>query len=256
MISKRVIVESIAILLIAGGIASSQVIFPGGEPGATALTGSEVVLGNQNGTTVDITLNQIKTFVGTGGGGSGCSNCVLTFDGRPGPAVTLQSSDVTNALGFAPLLSSNNLSDLTNVTTARTNLGLGTSALTSTGTSGATVGLLNTNNTYSGTSNFTGTTSSSRHTYNTNTTLSSLTDNYVCGDVSGGAITLTMPPNTIVNGTTIGIKDCKRQAATHTLTIAGNSGQTIDGSATVSITTNGQALLLVWNSTDNDWNLY
>lgn len=256
MIEKRVFVEAVAFLLIAAGIAYSQVIFPGGEPGATALTGSEVVLGNQNGTTVDISLNQIKTFVGSGGGGSGCSNCVLTFDGRSGPAITLQSTDVTNALGFAPLLTSNNLSDLTNVATARTNLGLGTSAVTSTGTSGATVGLLNTNNTYSGTSDFTGTTASSRHTYNTDTTLSNLTDNYVCGDVSGGPITLTMPPNTIVNGTTIGIKDCKRQAATHTLTIAGNVGQTIDGSVRIAITTNGQALLLVWNSTDNDWNLY
>ena len=48
------------------------------------------------------------------------------------------------------LIASNNLSDLGNVTTARTNLGL------TIGTSGATVPLLNGANTHSGASNFTG----------------------------------------------------------------------------------------------------
>lgn len=49
----------------------------------------------------------------------------------------------------AVLLNSNNLSDLTNTTTAQSNLGLGTAATQNTGTSGVTIGLLNGANTWS-----------------------------------------------------------------------------------------------------------
>lgn len=250
---KRVIIEVAVFSLILAGIAGAQTVFPGGYSQGTALTGTEQFLASQNGQPVDITAAQIKTFVGSGGGG--CSPCVTSFDGRNG-SVSLGSTDVTNALGYTPLKPSNNLSDILSAATARTNLGLGTAAVQATGTSGAAIGLLNGNNTYSGTSNFAGTTISSRRTVNASTTLSATTDNYVCGDVSGGAITLTLPPNTITNGTTIGINDCKRQSGTHTLTIAANVGQTISGSASIAITTNGGAILAVWNSTDNDWNLF
>jgi LVIVD repeat-containing protein len=51
----------------------------------------------------------------------------------------------------------NNLSDLNNATTARTNLGLGTAATQNTGASGATIPLLNGNWTASGTDTFTNT---------------------------------------------------------------------------------------------------
>lgn len=57
----------------------------------------------------------------------------------------------------ASLKKAANLSDLTNVVTARSNLGLGTAATQNTGTSGATIPLLNGDNIYSGSSNFTGT---------------------------------------------------------------------------------------------------
>ncbi len=54
------------------------------------------------------------------------------------------------ALGASYLTPANNLSDLGNPTTARTNLGLGTAALANTGISGATIPLLNGANTWSG----------------------------------------------------------------------------------------------------------
>lgn len=64
--------------------------------------------------------------------------------------------------GLGDLKSTENLSELSDISTARTNLGLGTSATEDVGTTGDVIGKLNTNNTvsgnntYSGTSSFTG----------------------------------------------------------------------------------------------------
>jgi hypothetical protein len=70
-----------------------------------------------------------------------------------GNAGNVLSNDGTNLLWSAPaggaLIASNNLNDLTSITTARTNLGLNSAATFSVGTSGNTVPLLNTANTWS-----------------------------------------------------------------------------------------------------------
>jgi hypothetical protein len=58
-------------------------------------------------------------------------------------AVTTALATKQTALGYSPLNPANNLSDVANVSTALTNLGLGTAATKNTGTSGGTLCLLN-----------------------------------------------------------------------------------------------------------------
>lgn len=61
--------------------------------------------------------------------------------------------------GFGDMQGANNLSELTNTVTARTNLGLGTASVLSIGTSDTTVPVLDGSNTHSGSNTFTGTSS-------------------------------------------------------------------------------------------------
>ena len=58
------------------------------------------------------------------------------------------------ATAIGALSATNNLSDLTSLSTARANLGLGSAAIRSTGTSGATIPLLNGANAWSGVQSF------------------------------------------------------------------------------------------------------
>ena len=138
----------------ASGNASETTALP---PGVTATTPSTSPCDNS---TLIATTAYVTACGGGGGGGA-----VTSVFGRTG-AVAAQSGDYTFAqIGSTPttvagygitnaLVTTNNLSDLTNASTARTNLGLGTAALANTGTSGATVPLLNASNTFGGTQTF------------------------------------------------------------------------------------------------------
>lgn len=71
-----------------------------------------------------------------------------------GALVWVDASDIP---GIGDMIGSNNLSELTNFATARTNLGLGTAAVANVGTSGDVVGKLNANVTWSGNNTQSGT---------------------------------------------------------------------------------------------------
>lgn len=65
-------------------------------------------------------------------------------------------------------------------------------------------------------------------------------------DTSGGDVTLTLPPAAGVSGHKL---DVKKVNASHTLTVDADGAETIDGSATVSWSTNNQSYSIVSDGT-------
>lgn len=130
----------------------------------------------------------------------------------------------------------------------------GTACRATTGTTGHTLGFLDTGNTYSGMQVFNGGVAVARRTVAVNTTVLA-SDQEVCGDVTSGVLTLTLPA-TPVSGERFIFTDCKRHADTNGLTIAANAGQTIALAATITITGKGSSIGVTWNAQDNDWNVH
>jgi hypothetical protein len=103
------------------------------------------------------------TPLATGIAANGNANCTASSGGGatiPSTTDLIKGNGSGNGAdsGIVPSnvsLDSNNLSDLTSESTARTNLGLGTAATQNTGISGATLPLLNAANTFSATNIFT-----------------------------------------------------------------------------------------------------
>ncbi len=97
-------------------------------------------------------LDQLRITDVGGAIGFYLDNIVLQAQGT---TISTPIEGITQAQGDARYAQrGNNLSDLASAPTARTNLGLGTSAIVNTGTSGATIPLLNGANTHSGLATF------------------------------------------------------------------------------------------------------
>ncbi|MCM2352216.1 MAG: hypothetical protein NDI63_01275, partial [Pseudobdellovibrio sp.] len=136
------------ILSVAPGSTSATILTRWVSTLSDALTAGHIYVGNASGTATDVALTGDATISDTGnlqlisvGSGvtSGTQYTKVTVDGkgRVTSGAQLASSDVITALGYTPadnaasgtyLRRANDLSDLASVSTARTNLGLGTFA--------------------------------------------------------------------------------------------------------------------------------
>lgn len=118
--------------------------------------------GLTNGTRIDVSnVDASASDVITAGAGTTISGNSTYTVGFGRDVWFIYNSSLTewflDANTGSALLSTNNLSDLSSASSARTNLGLGTSATVNTGTSGSTIPLNNGGFTQSGTVNFTST---------------------------------------------------------------------------------------------------
>jgi hypothetical protein len=101
--------------------------------------------GTGGGAVQTLCISNGSTWVPLGDGVPSGSDVLPTQTGNSGKFLTTDGSIASWATvpGGGDLISTNNLSDLDNVTTARNNLGLGNSAVLNTGTTGSTVALGN-----------------------------------------------------------------------------------------------------------------
>ena len=182
------------------------------------------------------------------------ANNVVQLDGSSRlPAV--DGSQLTNitATDSTKLAIANNLSDLNNAGTARTNLGLGTSATLDTGTANGNVVVLDATGlpAVDG-SQLTGI-QPGVMTYTSIATgdspVTGALATHYSADTSGGAITINLPA--LAGGNAGKEIRVKLKTAGNTLTLDGNSSETIDGSTTYTLTVQNQAVTLVSDGSSN-----
>ena len=178
---------------------------------------------------------------------------VVVLDATGLPAV--DGSQLTNitATDSTKLAIANNLSDLNSASTARTNLGLGTSATLDTGTANGNVVVLDATGlpAVDG-SQLTGI-QPGVMTYTSIATgdspVTGALATHYSADTSGGTITINLPALAAGNaGKEIRVK---LKTAGNTLTIDGNASETIDGSTTYTLTVQNQAVTLVSDGSSN-----
>ena len=186
------------------------------------------------------------------------ANLVVQLDGSARlPAV--DGSQLTNisATDSTKLAIANNLSDLASASTARTNLGLGTSATLDVGTTANLVVQLDASarlpavdgsqltNLPSGGGGYTFSAISSN-------TTASISYHYSC-DTSSAGFTLTLPA---LSGVTSGEEiRVKLATAGNDLTIARTGSDTIDGQTSYTLSVAKSAITLVANVTGTDWEI-
>jgi hypothetical protein len=178
---------------------------------------------------------------------------VVVLDATGLPAV--DGSQLTNitATDSTKLAIANNLSDLNNAGTARTNLGLGTSATLDTGTANGNVVVLDATGlpAVDG-SQLTGI-QPGVMTYTSIATgdspVTGALATHYSADTSGGTITINLPA--LAGGNAGKEIRVKLKTAGNTLTIDGNASETIDGSTTYTLTVQNQAVTLVSDGSSN-----
>jgi len=188
--------------------------------------------------------------------GTSANNVVQLNASAQLPAVDGSLLTNVTATDSTKLAIANNLSDLNNVATARTNLGLGTAATQDVGTSANNVVQLDGSSRLPAVdgSQLTNLPSSGGgFTYQSITSASSpvsaVASYHYSADTSGGAITVNLPA---LSGVTAGTEiRFKLKTAGNNLTLDGNLTETIDGSATYILSVQNQAVTCVSDGSGN-----
>jgi hypothetical protein len=149
--------------------------------------------------------------------------------------------------GIGNMLSTNNLSELSSVATARTNLGLGTSATVDTGTSGATLGLLSADKQDSGANTYSGALTYSGGAIFGGAGSYRLTSTVVVSDSIGfrGAPTNTQDATYTLVLTDAGKTILHTSASTHTWTIPPNSSAALPIGSVIVLANTGSGAVTI-----------
>jgi hypothetical protein len=181
---------------------------------------------------------------------------VVVLDATGLPAVDGSQLTGVTSTDNTRLLKTANLNDLDNAGTARTNLGLGTSAVIDVGTGASQIVQLDGSSRLPAVdgSQLTNLPSSGGgFTYSAIVTgdspVSGAVSTHYSANTSGGAITINLPA--LAGGNAGKEIRVKLKTAGNTLTIDGNASETIDGSTTYTLTVQNQAVTLVSDGSSN-----